>query len=79
MSDEPFYTPNRKPDPPRQPKSGEHLWTFIRSTSRQRAEPRDFSEGGAELQFLRDDQFVHGHRCETRAFALLQAQAIAEA
>ena len=76
---EPFYSPNRKPDPPRQPKPGEHLWTFIRGTNQQRAELRDFGESGVELQFYRDDAFVHGHRCETRALARLQAQTIAEA
>jgi hypothetical protein len=79
MSDEPFYAPNRQPDPPRQPKPGEHLWTFTKGAESRRAELRDVGASAVELQFYRDDAFVHGHRCEMRAVALIQAQAIAEA
>ena len=32
MSDEPFYSPKAKPDPPRQPKPGELLFEFVRAS-----------------------------------------------
>jgi hypothetical protein len=81
MSDDelPFYAPNRQSPPARQATPGEHVWTFIRGAVQWRAEARDFGESGVELQFHRDGEFVHGHRCETRALAVLQAQTVAEA
>ena len=53
MSDEPFYKPNRKPAPPRQPEPGELLFEFVLGSDRWRCELRDHGDKyGVEAQFL---------------------------
>jgi hypothetical protein len=53
MSDEPFYSPNRKPRPARQPRPGELLFEFRNSRMELvRCELRDHREFGVEVQFL---------------------------
>ena len=49
---EPFYVPNRRPDPPRQPKPGELLFTCTRASDDQtiRCELRDHGVLGIEAQ-----------------------------
>jgi hypothetical protein len=44
MSDEPFYTPNRPPAPPRTPKPGELLFEFLHGHDRILCELRDDGE-----------------------------------
>jgi hypothetical protein len=77
MSDgrEPFYTPNRTPDPPRQPKPGEVLWALVRDGHWRRAELRDHGKVGAELQIHVNGEFVNGRRFERRDLALAEAAA----
>ena len=53
MSDEPFYSPNLKPAPPRTPKPGERLFEFRKDVSRHYVcELRDHGQFGIEAQFL---------------------------
>jgi hypothetical protein len=52
MSDEPFYSANRKPPPPPMPTPGERLWTVRKATNTQIAEVRTHAEAGVELQLL---------------------------
>jgi hypothetical protein len=48
MSDEPFYAPNRKPDPPRAPTPGEQVWRLAHPDGRVlRCVLRDDSAAGA--------------------------------
>lgn len=83
MTDEnqtiPFYAPNRPPAPPRQPKPGEHLWTLTKGAQSRRAELRDHGEIGAELQIYTNADFLKGQRYESRALAMLKADAIRDA
>jgi hypothetical protein len=77
MDDEqPFYAPDRRPAPPRQPKPGEHLWTFVRGSNERRAELRTTPDAGVELQIFVNREFVNGRRYENRALALLNADGI---
>jgi hypothetical protein len=58
MSDEPFYSPNAKPRPPRQPKPGELLVEFQRADGTpMTCERRDYDEFGTEAQLLLNGQF----------------------
>jgi hypothetical protein len=59
MSDQPFYSPNWKPPPPRQPKPGELLFEFYREEdhARWRCELRDHGKRGVEAQFYRNEEF----------------------
>jgi len=77
--DQPFYAPDRKPAPPRQPKPAELLWTLVKGTESRRVELRDHGSIGAELQIYVNGEFVSGQRYENRALALLQADAIRDA
>jgi hypothetical protein len=59
MSDEPFYSPNAKPRPPRQPKPGELLFEFQRADGTpMTCELRDHGEFGTEAQFLLNGQLL---------------------
>ena len=51
---EPFYAPNKKPAPPRQPQPGELLFEFHVERTHQvfRVELRDHGAYGVEAQFL---------------------------
>jgi hypothetical protein len=53
LSDEPFYSPNAKGPPPRQPKAGELLFEFQNARMELvRCDLRDHGEFGVEVQFL---------------------------
>jgi hypothetical protein len=72
MSDEvPFYSPNAKPRPPRQPKPGEHLWTLRRSDCELRFNGEFY---GWECQCLLDGILAYGRRCPLREQALKEAE-----
>ena len=68
MGDEPFYAPNRTPDPPRQPKPGEKLFEFYRERDHSRwlCELRDHGAYGVEAQFFQNDEFFFGRRFDER-------------
>jgi hypothetical protein len=59
MSDQPFYSPNWKPPPPRQPKPGELLFEFYRERdhTRWRCELRDYGKFGVQAEFYRNERF----------------------
>ena len=49
MTDEPFYTPNRKPPPPPPPpRKGEPLWTIQKAGRTLACELRDDGEAAVE-------------------------------
>ena len=63
MADEPFYSPNLKPAPPRQAQPGEKLFEFLRGHDRFRVELRDHGEPyGVEAQFWQNEEFLLGRR-----------------
>lgn len=67
MSDEqPFYAPNRTPDPPRASKPGEPLFEFSSGGDRFRCELRDHGEFGIEAQFYRNGEFWISRRFDDR-------------
>jgi hypothetical protein len=67
MSDEPFYAPNRKPDPPRQPKPGERLFEFLVGHDRYLFELRDHGDVyGAECQILKNEELLISRRFDPR-------------
>ncbi|MEQ1935170.1 MAG: hypothetical protein ABL962_15020 [Fimbriimonadaceae bacterium] len=67
----PFYSPFRKPDPPKRKRPGERLWTLTKGGQRRYAELRDNGEFGFEFQLFADtDTFLYGKRFDTRAAAL---------
>jgi hypothetical protein len=74
VSDQPFYTPNRLPAPPRVRKPGELLFEFVRASDRatMSCELRFHGESyGWEVQFFERGDFLYGHG----AF-VLRAQAV---
>jgi hypothetical protein len=74
MSDEPFYAPNRRPDPPRQPQPGERLFEFLRGHDRFLCELRDRGPYGVEAQFYQNEEFRSSQQFETRALAVAWAE-----
>ena len=74
--DEPFYSPYKRPAPPRQPRPGQHLWTVTHAAELRRAELRDHGPIGCELQILNEVEFVSGRRFDNRALALIEAERI---
>ncbi|HWF83599.1 MAG TPA: hypothetical protein VG222_02065 [Vicinamibacterales bacterium] len=61
MSDEPFYKPNRKPDPQRQPEPGELLFEFVLGSDRWCCELRDHGDTyGVEAQFFLNGELERG-------------------
>jgi hypothetical protein len=62
MSDQPFFAPNKKPDPPRQSQPGELLFEFHveREHRFYRVELRDHGPYGVEAQFLDPIELVIG-------------------
>jgi hypothetical protein len=83
MSDEPFYSPNLKPLPPRQPKPGEPLFTFVRALDRapMSCELRFHGESyGWEAQILERGELLSAHGAfTTRAAAIQWAESEREA
>ena len=73
MSDVPFYAPDRKPDPPRQPRPGEHVWTMTIGSNICWAELRE-SAFGCELQILVNGELRVGHLHKDREWALAEAK-----
>jgi hypothetical protein len=70
MSDQPFYAPDRKPAPPRQPQPGEPLWSISQDGHQLDCKLRAFEPWGVELQIYQDGEFLQGRRWPTRAMAL---------
>jgi hypothetical protein len=76
VSDEPFYSPNRTPMPPRQPKPGEHVWSLCKPGRRIDCELRFHGESyGWECQFLEDSALRYGQRFVLHEHALEEAEA----
>lgn len=76
MAEEPFYLPNRKPEPPRQPQPGEKLFEFLVGNDRYIVELRDHGQWGVDAQFYRNEEFCYSRRMDNRALAVLWAEAI---
>jgi hypothetical protein len=75
VSDEPFYSPNRQPDPPRQLKSGEHVWSLRKNGRQVDCELRFHGESyGWECQCLYNGDLGYGRRFVLRADALEEAE-----
>jgi hypothetical protein len=78
MSDEidrPFYAPDRKPAPPRQPRPGELVWSVRNRAHRQiDCELRDHGQWGTEVQLFSDREFLFGHRWPDHASAREEAE-----
>jgi hypothetical protein len=76
MADEPFYSPNRKPPPPRQPQPGEFLFEFTRDDGAiYRCELRSHAEelgipAAVEAQFLLDGELLIARRFDTKKLAM---------
>jgi hypothetical protein len=82
VSDEPFYSPNRKPDPPRPPRVGEEVWRLRNSAGRtQSCELRNDEHVGArwEVVLLEDDEPLFGRRCDGKRIARLMPAPAPEA
>lgn len=89
MPEEPFYKPNRAPQPSRTPRPGERLWELHRRPVTWSAELRFHGESyGWEAQILRDGELVIGRRfllreqavewAETKRQALMEAAETAD-
>ena len=77
MNDDPFYAPNHKPPPPRQPKPGELLFEFLRASDRapMACELRFHGESyGWEAQFLERGELLY-----SRGGFAMRAQAVQRA
>ena len=74
MIDEPFYQPDRKPAPKREPKPGELLFEFTRGTYRYRVELRAHGEWGTEAQFLCEGLLHFARTLPTRELAIAWAE-----
>ena len=69
--EEPFYSPRRKPAPPRQPSPGQHVWTVTKAGRRGDCELRDHGAPcGWETQTLENGELSTGRRFETYALAM---------
>jgi hypothetical protein len=70
MDDPMWYSPDRRPPAPRQPKPGEHVWTLQKGFTTAHCELRSHGDYGCEAQTFEDGEFVAGRRFDTRAEAL---------
>jgi hypothetical protein len=73
--DNAFYSPTRKPPPPRQPQPGEFLFEFTRNDGAiYRCELRHHAEVGLptaiEAQFLLDSELLIARRFDTKKLAV---------
>jgi hypothetical protein len=61
----PFYSPNRPPPAPRQPKPGEKVWRLERNGHVQSCELRNDSNAGAgwDVMILKDGEPLFSRRC----------------
>jgi hypothetical protein len=66
VPDEPFYAPNAKPLPPRVPRPGEPLFSFVHGHDRIACELCYHGERGVEARFLRNDELLIGRRFDMR-------------
>lgn len=74
--DEPFYSPNARPAPVRQPKPGELVWSLQKAERRVDCELRFHGESyGWECQCLHEGVLAYGRRFPLRAHALQEAEA----
>ena len=76
MSDEkPFYSPDRGPEPPRQPRSGEEVWRLRRGDRAQSCElwNSDRSGAGWDVVVRENDELLFS-RCRQRAGARFIAE-----
>jgi len=71
--DVPFYAPDRKPTPPRQPQPGEILWTLHQGGHTRQAQLRDRGEWGVEFQLFANGNMLYGQLCATRGLAEMVA------
>jgi hypothetical protein len=72
MSDEPFYTPNKRPASNRQPSAGRFQWALVKAGRRRLiCELRNNTKvaAGVELQLLTDGELLAGKRYATMAIA----------
>ena len=74
MADEPFYSPTRKPPPPRKPQPGEWLWVLVKDNATWSCELRDQGEWSVEAQILLNGELTIGHRFDTKAIAVKWAE-----
>jgi hypothetical protein len=63
--DTPFYSPDRGPAPPRQPKPGEEVWRLQHDGRVQACELRNDSKAGAgwDVMILEDGEPLFSRRC----------------
>jgi hypothetical protein len=63
--DQPFYSPDREPRPPRQPQPGEQVWRLRNGDRVQSCELRDDSKAGAgwDVQVFEHDEPLFSRRC----------------
>jgi hypothetical protein len=77
MADEPFYAPNAKPLPPREPQPGEPLWVLHKGVERIDCELRTHGDFGCEVQLHRNGGgFYAGRMFEQREDALAHADSL---
>ncbi|MFI5302508.1 MAG: hypothetical protein ACHREM_30835 [Polyangiales bacterium] len=75
MSDEPFYSPNRKPPPPPQRRPGEPVWALRKNGHRVDCELKFHGDSyGWECQCLYDGELAYGRRFLVRAQAIEEAE-----
>jgi hypothetical protein len=68
MTDDAFYSPHYRP-PPRAPRPGEPLWSFVKDEHTWSAELREHGAAGIEAQILCDGELVSGRRFDLRELA----------
>jgi hypothetical protein len=59
---DPFYLPNRSPQPPRPPQDGERLFEFLRVHDRILCELYDLGDYGIDVRFSMNEQFWYSRR-----------------
>src|SRR5713101_6320976 len=63
---DPFYLRNRPPEPPRQPKTGERLFEFLRGHDRILCELYDLGDYGIDVRFWKNEEFWYSRRFDPR-------------
>ncbi len=61
-----FYLPNRPPQPPRQPKSGERLFEFPRGHDRILCELYELGNYGIDVRSSKNEEFWYSRRFDPR-------------
>ncbi|HEV2983932.1 MAG TPA: hypothetical protein VGX46_06070 [Vicinamibacterales bacterium] len=75
MTDEPFYSPDLRPAPPRVAKPGELLWTLVKGEKRVTCELRSYTDPpGWECQCFFQGELAEGRRFEGKEQALEEAE-----